>query len=272
MGRVEAVRPVTALGFVEEYAAAADRFAVAVGWSELHDAVPSCPGWTVRDVVVHLANVHAWAATIVETGSRADQLNDEPRSSRPRSVRQWYLAKAEDLYAVLRQCPPQTPCWNFATGDGVALFWQRRQLHETTMHRVDVDEAAGRDSELSAQVAADGVDEALSVLLHRMHRRGHPVPLDAPVQLTASDTGDSWLVTPARPLEAGLSGVAAALVPPPPTVQRLGPSDAPAATDRVQATAADLYRTLWHRRASGGLRIAGDEARVRAFLGSRITP
>ncbi len=269
---VEAVPAATSLDFVQEFAAAADRFAVAVGWSELHAEVPSCPGWTVRDVVVHLGNVHAWAATVVETASRAEQLNDEPRGSRPRSFREWYVAKAEDLYQVLRQCPPQTPCWNFAFDGGVAEFWQRRQVHETTIHRVDLDEAAGRDSELSPQVAADGVDEVLSVLLRRMHRRGQPVPLDGPVQVTASDTGDSWLVTPARRLDSGLSGVAAAVVPPPPTLQRVAASDEPAAAGRVEGSAADLYRRLWHRRAAEELRISGDEALVRAFLGSRLTP
>lgn len=257
---------------MEEYAAAADRFAVAVGWSQLHAPVPSCPAWTVRDVVVHLANVHAWAATVVETGRRAEQLNDQPRSNRPLSVREWYVAKAEDLYQVLRQCPPHTPCWNFAFDDGVAAFWQRRQLHETTIHRIDLDEAAGRNSGVSPLVAADGVDEVLSVMLHRMHRRGHPVLLDAPVQLTASDTGDSWLLSPGRRFGTGLSGVGAALVPAPPTVERLGLSEARAASDRVEASAADLYRALWHRRIARDLRVFGDEARVRVFLGSRLTP
>jgi uncharacterized protein (TIGR03083 family) len=272
MVRVEAVPPVSSLGLVEEYAAAADRFAATVGWSELHAPVPSCPGWTVRDVVVHLANEHAWAATIVETGRRADRLEDQPRGSRPRSVREWYVAKAEDLYQVLRHTPPQRPCWTWLSQAGTAHFWQRRQVHETTIHRVDLDEAAGRGSELSAQVATDGVDEALSVMMHRMHRRGHPAALDGPVQLTAPDTGDSWLVAPGVRFGSGLTGVGAALVPAPPSVERLGSSDAAVAADRVEASAADLYRMLWHRRATGRVRVRGDEARVRAFLASRLTP
>jgi hypothetical protein len=45
------------------------------------------------------------------------------------------------------------------------------------------------------------------------------------------------------------------------------------ARDQVVAPAVVLYRALWHRRVDeAALRVAGDDARVRAFLGSRLTP
>ena len=34
----------------------------------LDAAVPTCPGWSVRDVVGHLGGVHRWAASIVADG------------------------------------------------------------------------------------------------------------------------------------------------------------------------------------------------------------
>ena len=34
----------------------------------LTDPVPTCPLWTVRDLVVHLGGVHRWAADIVARG------------------------------------------------------------------------------------------------------------------------------------------------------------------------------------------------------------
>jgi hypothetical protein len=58
----------TQLDYVEQYVAAAERFAVAVASTDLHARVPACPDWTAYDLVCHLGNVHAWAATIVETG------------------------------------------------------------------------------------------------------------------------------------------------------------------------------------------------------------
>ncbi|WP_367303766.1 maleylpyruvate isomerase N-terminal domain-containing protein [Nocardioides panacis] len=54
-----------------------------MAWSDLRAPVPGCPGWSVLDLVVHVGNVHAWAATIVETGRAAAEQNDRPSSSRP---------------------------------------------------------------------------------------------------------------------------------------------------------------------------------------------
>ncbi|MEP7091814.1 MAG: maleylpyruvate isomerase family mycothiol-dependent enzyme, partial [Nocardioidaceae bacterium] len=197
-------RPSTTVDLPEDYAAAAERFAAAVGATDLRAPVPACPGWSAYDLVVHLGNVHAWAATIVETGRRAAEQNDRPRSSRARSVREWYLAKAEDLYQVLRCIPSDRPCWNFVFGEGVADFWRRRQLHETTVHRIDLDVVAGRVSDPAPEVAVDGVSEVLEVMLTRALQRGHRLRLDAPVQLVATDTGDSWVVSPLQRSRPGV--------------------------------------------------------------------
>ena len=242
------------------FAAAAQRVSDAVAFSDLRARVTSCPGWSAYDLVVHLGNVHAWAATILETGRRAPQPNDEPASTRPRVVARWYAAKAEDLYQVLRWVHPAAACWTPTSDLGDAGFWRRRQLHETTMHGLDLDLASGRSTPLEAEVAADGVGEVLEAMLVRMHRRGHPASLSAPLQLVADDTGDSWVLSPAT---AG-----------PPTVDhRLPGHAAGGVADRLQGTAETVYRALWHRPvADGELQIRGDAARVEAFLSSRLTP
>jgi uncharacterized protein (TIGR03083 family) len=272
MGGVNAVSPSTSVGFVEDYAAAVERFAVAVGWADLRARVPACPGWTVYDLVVHLGNVHAWASTIVETGQRAVEQNDEPRSTKARSVREWYFAKAEDLYQVLRHTPSQKPCWNFVFGSGVVQFWQRRQLHETTIHQVDLDLAVSRTPSLSPGVAADGVGEVLTVMLPRMLQRGRRAVLDAPLQLTASDTGDSWVVVPAEPARVPTQS-SGPPVPPPRVEHHTRVGAGREVRDRVEAPADVLYRALWHREVDErDLRVSGDQARVQAFLASRLTP
>ncbi|NUR05626.1 MAG: maleylpyruvate isomerase family mycothiol-dependent enzyme [Nocardioidaceae bacterium] len=276
-------RPSTAVDFVEEYAAAAERFAVAVAWADPRALVPSCAGWTVSDLVVHLGNVHAWAATIVETGLPAVEQNDHPRGSRSRTASQWYAGKAEDLYEVLRHADPEQPCWNFAFGTGVAGFWQRRQLHETTVHGFDLDLATDRETaETDPVVAADGVDEVLTVFLHRMSQRGHVPELERPVLVSASDTGDAWLVSPQPRREPPPlvpeqpSGPVEAASPRAPTVVRGRPAleRSGAAVEALSAPADVLYRLLWKRLPleESGLVVEGDDARVRAFLGSRLVP
>jgi uncharacterized protein (TIGR03083 family) len=257
---VSTAAPSTSLDYVEEYAAAANRFAAAVAESDLRVPVATCPGWSTYDLVVHLGNVHAWAATIVETGRRAAEQNDKPRMARARSASRWYAAKAEDLREVLREVPPDRPCWNFAYGVGVVGFWSRRQLHETTIHQVDLDLTGQRETALPAGLCADGVGEALTVFLRRMHSRGFVARLEEPLALTASDIGDTWLVSPS--LDGG-----------PPSARAVDP-DPRGVRDRVEGPAEVLYRVLWKRTPvdDPALVVTGDRARVLAFLGSRLVP
>lgn len=274
----------TDLDFVERFAAAAERFAIAVASSDMRAPVPSCPGWSTYDLVAHLGNVHAWAATIVETGRFAAEQNDEPRSHRPRAVCEWYAGKAEDLYEVLRGCDPAVSCWNFAFGDGSAGFWRRRQLHETTIHGVDLDQASGRTTEVDPDIATDGIDEVLRVFLHRMHRRGYPAQLTAPLCLQTTDTHRAWTLTPrtaspttAVPAQARGSSVDssdAGSSPPAPEGPPLVLDRGHPTADRLQAPAEVLYRLLWRRLRldDGRVNLEGDAARVHAFLASRLVP
>lgn len=269
----------TGVDYLPLFAAAAERTAAAVAHSDLHAPAPACPGWTAYDVIVHLGNVHAWAATIVETGASAVTQNDEPRSRRPRTVSDWYAGKAGDLYEVLRSTDPSRPTWNFAFGVGEAGFWRRRQLHEITIHGVDLDLAADRQPEIAADVATDGVGEVLTVMLHRMHDRGHPAALTAPLALVCEDTGRAWTVTP-RPLREDHTGAVpvqprgseAEPAPPltggpPLVVDRRHPQ-----ADLVSAPAAVLYQALWKRMPYEWLSRTGDTDRIDAFLASRLVP
>jgi uncharacterized protein (TIGR03083 family) len=257
---VSTAAPSTSLDYVEEYAVAANRFATAVAESEMRVPVGTCPGWSTYDLVVHLGNVHAWAATILETGRRAAELNDKPRLARPRTASRWYAGKAEDLREVMRVIPPNRPCWNFAFGAGVAGFWSRRQLHETTMHQVDLDLASRRETLLSPELCADGVGEVLTVFLNRMHARGLLERLEEPLALTASDIGETWLLSPGRD---GAPPLARAVDLVPGRVR-----------DRVEGPAEVLYRMLWKRVPveDPALAVTGDRARVLRFLGSRLVP
>lgn len=269
----------TQLDYVERYAAAAERFAIAVATSDLSARVPSCPEWTTYDLVCHIGNVHAWAATIVETGRRAAEQNDEPRSRKPRVVSEWYAGKAEDLYEVLRTADPGMPCWNFAFDEGGAGFWQRRQLHETMIHAVDLFDAGDQQLEIDPEVAADGIDEVLNVFLHRMHHRGYPATLTAPLCLVATDVDRAWTVTPravvtdpsagvpAQPRGSSSEAAPALIEGPPRIVDRRHPQ-----ADQVAAPADVLYCVLWNRRHADDLTVTGDSARVEAFLASRLVP
>lgn len=249
-----------ALDFVSVFASAAAEVATILPSADMAAPVPACPAWSTYDLVVHLGNVHAWAATIVETGRSAPQQDDRPASRRPRAVADWYLGKAGDLLAVLRAADPERECWTFSAADHTQGFWQRRQAHETLVHLVDLHQARGSTADLPAAVAADGVAEVLEVFLPRMHARGRHADLRSPLLLHASDTGDTWLLAPGDG---------------PPTVQRVEDTHlVDHGTDLVVAGAGDLMLLLWGRLRpdAPGVTLDGDRTRLLSFLGSRLTP
>jgi uncharacterized protein (TIGR03083 family) len=227
---------------------ATDRFAAGLVAADPAARVPACPGWAVADLGAHLGNVHAWASRIVETGEAAKTPDDVPEGG---GLREWYLARAGRLVAAIDAADPDEPCWNFSGVHPTKGFWARRQVHETLMHLVDLDQAHERDTELDAGQCADGVAETCEVFLPRLFARGFRVDLDAPVGLVATDTGDRWTLEPVddappRLIEAD----------PPPT--------------RLEGTAEGLWLLLWKRSDEGVSRF-GDADRLARFLGSRLS-
>ena len=270
-----ALRAGSGIDYVEEFASAAEWFADHVVRTHMKAPVPACPDWHVLDLVAHLGNVHSWAANILETAGQTGELADRPSSHRARRVSEWYLAKAEDLYAVLRAVDPEQPCWNFAFGAGTASFWQRRQTHETLMHGIDLALAGDHEERLPQHLAVDGIDEALTVFLFRMHSRGYAAALDRPVEVRATDVDRSWVVEPAP--RAAIPAQAS-----PSDSRAWGGTDRTApvvsggrreGADRIEGPAALVLKVLWKRArpTQPGLRLVGDEDRLMRFLGSRLT-
>ena len=268
---------------IEAYVDASTRFAQAVRRGDLSAAVPACPGWSTYDVIVHLGNYHGWAATIVETGQRVPAHDDAPESKVAAEVADWYAGKAEDLAAVLRGVSPQTRCWNFTGTRLTGAFWARRQLHETTLHLVDLDQAAGRPSDLSPVLCADGVDEVLTTMLPLMRSRGRVAPLATPLIFRAVDHAMAWTLRAdgdeSAPAVARLKGLAA-LKSGGLGLFAVDASDAPNA---VNGPAGLLWQLLWRRTGRSPedgspvlthpeLSYDGDTKAIHAFLESQLTP
>ncbi|SDN72162.1 maleylpyruvate isomerase N-terminal domain-containing protein [Lentzea jiangxiensis] len=156
--------------------------------------VPSCPEWTVLDLVRHIAEVHTWAAEAVVTG---------PAGSRPGwpqspqdfdDVFSWWDNGFSLLVDRLREVPADRPAWTFQ-GSGLAGFWARRQAHETSIHRLDADLATGQELPplvFDPEFAADGVDEYLTVLVGRRIELGFPVTATGRLLVHAADAGRTW--------------------------------------------------------------------------------
>ncbi len=143
-------------------------FADAVALADPQQPVPTCPGWSVARVARHTGDVHRWAAAHVErlAPDRIDPSTlDFGRPADDAGLAGWLRAGASPVVATLRHADPDAAVWAWGA-DKHVRFWPRRLLHETTVHRADIELARGLAPEIEPAIAADGVDELLDNLPH----------------------------------------------------------------------------------------------------------
>jgi uncharacterized protein (TIGR03083 family) len=158
--------------------------------------VPTCPGWTLKQLFRHVGRGDRWAAQII--GERlADYLDPrEVRNGRPPEgtayAIDWLHGGARDIVEAVDRVGADTPVWTFL-GPRPAAWWIRRRLHEATVHRADASLALGEDFKLSAELAADGITEWLERVVADT-RVGAPLARGQALHLRATDSGDDWLI------------------------------------------------------------------------------
>lgn len=137
-----------------------ERFAAAFEVANTELRVPSCPDWSVEELALHLGTIHRWAERLVATRARervaatAMDLDLGPVNA------EWLRRGGESLAATLREANASDPMWAWGVDQHVR-FWSRRQLHETLIHRVDLELALSVDIEIDDAVACDAVSEFL---------------------------------------------------------------------------------------------------------------
>jgi uncharacterized protein (TIGR03083 family) len=134
---------------------------------DLDRPVPTCPGWTFKQLATHVGRGHRWAAQIVATRASAPaSTRDVPNGRMPDdpSQHQAWLAESADLVADAVTAVGHEPVWTF-TGPRPARWWARRRAHEVAVHLADAQLAVGRDVDLAPAFAADGVDEWLGLVM-----------------------------------------------------------------------------------------------------------
>ena len=125
--------------------------------------IPTCPEWTLRQLVTHVGRAHRWAAEITRTRSDAFiPFREVPDGKLPddrAGQRAWLHAGAARIVDAVREAGSDL-VWSF-TGPTPAGFWIRRMAHETLVHRADAQLAAGAEPEpvIEAEIAADAIDE-----------------------------------------------------------------------------------------------------------------
>ncbi|MEV7614102.1 maleylpyruvate isomerase family mycothiol-dependent enzyme [Streptomyces sp. NPDC089799] len=225
----------------------------AVGGADLSAPVPSCPGWTLTDLLRHVGSVQRWFSVLLRrrvperpTSRQVDlQLPDTSEG-----LPGWLADGSAGAAEVFAATDPDAPMWAWGL-DQHARFWIRRMLFETLVHRVDAELALGLTPAIDPARAADGIDEFLTNLpfaesfapgTAELRGHGEVIRFCCPEQGAGAD----WRVQ-LRPDGFGLLPV---------------DDRAPGATTEVRARAADLLLFLYGRlpAADTALQVSGDRA------------
>ena len=217
---------------------------VGLAASGLNSAVRTCPGWTVEDLVLHLAGIYRRnAAQIVASDPLVRVEVAPPQRLQPLS----YLETSQmALVDALRERQPEDPCWNFTNDNETLAFVARRIAHESAIHRVDVELTRGPAHAIDPELAADGLDERIDLLLRRTVTPVASHPLGGSICLVCSDVPSAWVIDATRG----------------PVKIRAGRGPANAA---VVGTASDIFCFSWNRPTIRPLQVTGDRSIVDAW-------
>jgi uncharacterized protein (TIGR03083 family) len=216
------------------FADAAAEAVLASGWRA---PVPCCPGWTLADLVAHLAGVQHFWAWVVRTRAASPEGYREPPRHPDDELLGWLVDQAAALETALAAADPAERVWTWAPQQDAAWV-RRRQCHEAVVHTADVEQVLGDVRPIPADVGLDGLDEWLEVMVPGVLPDGPP-PGAHPVVLHAIDAGvERTLFAGSRPY--------------------------PVAT--LRGTAGDLLLACWRRVPLEVLTVDGDGLQAAAML------
>ncbi len=211
-------------------------------------AVPTCPGWTVADLLTHLAEVYEfWHAQLLAGDTAAQhEVSGQRDASRRVPAPERLEGAAAALLGALGRLGPDAPCWNWTGHDLDAAWVARRLAHETSIHRTDAERAFGKSTPIERELAVDGIDERIAVLLAAdlPHEPGHS--LGGTLCLVCSDVDAAWVVEVERARLRWRRG--------------RGPADA-----ALVGSASDLDLFVWNRIDLEALSLTGSRAVAEAW-------
>ena len=220
------LEPRDVLGFIERESAAA---AATIAAASLEDRVPSCPDWSLAELIWHLGRVQRFWASAVRAGDVEPEFPpEEPGPSQADELDAWFRASTRELLDALREMPWDAPAWVWWKDDRTVGAIARHQVQEVAVHRWDAQRAVGSAEPLPTPAAVDGVDEFLWIT---RQLRG-----PEPIAFHATDTGDTFMAGPGAPLAT------------------------------ASASASDLVLLLYGRVTADEVAVAGDRAKLDAFL------
>jgi uncharacterized protein (TIGR03083 family) len=214
----------------------------------LAPTVPSCPDWSVSDLVWHVGGIHRhriWLITEHPDGPAGFEI-DRPHDD---EIVDWFEDGAESLARVLETHEPSEHVWTWFPPDQTVGFWQRRMAQETAVHRWDAEHAATETQPIEPGLAADGIAEFFDTLLVVEVQFADEAPRGngETVHVHATDEPAEWVITLAP------DGARAE--------QKHAKGDA-----GIRGSASDLLLALWRRIPLDHVEVLGDAALAQRFI------
>jgi uncharacterized protein (TIGR03083 family) len=220
--------------------------------ADLDRGVPGCPEWDVESLIAHVGGVQRWATGLL--------VADPPENFGPKgfkltergpAVIPAFNEAAEAAVLELRRRPLDALVIAWGQ-ERTRRFWLRRLAHETSVHRADADEAAGRPMVIAPDLAADGIDEYFAEFFPLLGPNPLELAADAAprtAHVHCTDVDGEWF------LRFSPDGV---------SVEREHANGEVAA----RGDASDLLLALWGRRQPGrpGLEVIGDAGLLEQML------
>ncbi|MEV4626812.1 maleylpyruvate isomerase family mycothiol-dependent enzyme [Micromonospora sp. NPDC049523] len=145
--------------------------AAVVSAPSLDSQVPTCPEWTLLDLVEHLGKgQRKWVAAVGAgpAGAPPAEFGPEGLDPAPRereALLAWWDESTEQLLTALRQAGPDRGCWTWwgeSQSPQTAGAVARHRVQEVAVHTYDAEITLGAPQPLPAEVALDGVEEFLA--------------------------------------------------------------------------------------------------------------
>ncbi len=207
--------------------------------------MPSCPGWTIADLIAHLGGEYGWVHGHVARGVVSTPDPAHPTPPAGVDLRAWFADQQTAVLALLEELDADLPAYNWAPQAKTVNFWYRRLAHDTAIHRWDAQFATINAEPIETKLALDGIAEVLDTWLPAGKGLGL-TELTGVVGLVATDGGHEFFVR-----QRSEGGVALL------DTDTLLDEDP---QERVVATgsASDILLVLWGRADDDLLQITGD--------------
>ena len=157
--------------------------------------VPTCPDWTLRQLITHVGRAQRWATAIVATRSAEPipfrEVPDGRLPDDPAERSGWLRLGAAGLAEAV-QGAGTSQAWTHH-GMGPASYWARRMAHETAVHRADGQLTVGTRPVIDPVIAVDGIDEWLGLLPYRPGAQP-PTGTSETLHLHCTDRDGEWLI------------------------------------------------------------------------------